>query len=49
MITKQELIEVLDIYVAPLYQIAGGIAALAVLSAAWFVVIRPFVKQVGRQ
>jgi len=39
-ITKSELIEVLDIYIAPFYQLIGGILAIVVgIFAIWFVII----------
>ena len=44
--TKQEMIEVMDMYIAPLYQILGGIAALLVIVAAWYLVIFPFLRKV---
>ncbi len=46
MITKTELIEVLDMYFTPIFQIAGAICAIFVLALACFIVIRPFVRRV---
>lgn len=45
MITKEELIEVLDSYFEPLFQIAGAALAFLVISFAVFVVIRPFIRK----
>lgn len=45
MLTKQELIEVLDIYIAPIYNMIGAAVALFVgLVAVWFVLV-PFIRK----
>lgn len=45
-ITKSELIEVLNTYITPLYQVIGATCAGVVLVLAVFVVIRPFMKRI---
>lgn len=46
MITKQELIEVLDMYFTPIFWIAGSVAAVIVISLAIIMVIKPFMRRV---
>lgn len=45
-ITKAEMIEVLDRYFTPIFQILGGIAAVIVIGAACYLVLRPFIRRV---
>lgn len=46
MITKQELIDVLNMYFTPLFWVLGAVCAVLVIGAACYVVIRPFVRRV---
>lgn len=49
MITKTELIEVLDIYITPLYKLIGaGVALLIIVFVLWLV-IWPFLKKGGHR
>jgi hypothetical protein len=45
MLTKAELIEVMDIYIRPFYWILGGIAAVVVILCACYLVISPFLRR----
>lgn len=45
MITKEEMIEVMDQYFEPLFIILGGIAAVAIIAAAVWLVIVPFMNK----
>lgn len=42
--TKQEMIEVMDIYIMPLYQIFGGLLAIAMVAFAYWLVVYPVLK-----
>jgi len=42
--TKEELIMVLNTYFEPMFKIFGAIAALAVMYAAYWLVIKPFFR-----
>lgn len=41
--TKEELIEVLDIYITPLYNLIGAALAVVMLFAVVYLVIKPFI------
>jgi len=43
--TKAEMIEVMDIYIKPLYQIGGAICALIMILIAYYLVLRPFMRK----
>jgi len=43
--TKEEMIEVMEIYIAPLYQILGALCALAMVLTAYYFVIRPIMRK----
>lgn len=45
MLTKAELIEVMEMYVKPLYEIIGGIAAFIVISLAAYLVLGRFMRR----
>ncbi len=45
MISKQDLVEVLHHYIAPLYMILGGILAIVVIGAAVYIVLAPLIKR----
>jgi len=45
MLTKGELIEVLDIYIRPFYWIIGGLAALLVIFIACYIIVWPFLRR----
>lgn len=45
-ITKTELIDVMNTYVAPIYHIIGAACAALVIIAAIVLVIKPFIKRI---
>lgn len=45
MITKIEMIEVMDLYFEPLFKILGGLAAIAIIFLAYWLVIIPFMER----
>jgi hypothetical protein len=45
-VTKSEMIEVMNIYFVPLFQILGGIAAVIVIALAYYLVIAPFLRRI---
>ena len=45
-VTKAEMIEVMDIYFVPLFQILGGIAAVVIIALAYYLVIVPFLRRI---
>ena len=44
--TKLEMIEVMNIYFIPLFQILGGIAAIVIIALAYYLVIVPFLRKI---
>jgi len=46
--TKQEMIEVMDIYFRPIYEILGGLAAVFVITVAILLSIKPFIRKLQR-
>ena len=46
MMTPDQLRTVLDEYFIPLYQILGGIAAVAVISFTIWLVLKPFLRRI---
>ena len=45
-VTKLEMIEVMNIYFIPLFQILGGIAAIVIIALAYYLVIVPFLRKI---
>lgn len=45
-ITKSEMIEVLDMYFIPIFQMVGGLLAVIVILLAFAFVIKPFIKRI---
>lgn len=45
MMTKAEMIEVMEIYVKPIYELMGSILAAIVIIAAVYFVIYPFMQK----
>lgn len=45
-ITKLELIEVMDTYVQPVYQMIGGLCAIAICVGAILLIIKPLMKRI---
>ena len=46
-ITKQELIEVMNTYVEPVYHLIGGMCAIAVCAGAIILIIKPLIKRIS--
>lgn len=44
--TKQEMIEALNIYFEPIFQMIGAALAVAIIWSAWYLVIWPFVRKI---
>lgn len=44
-ITKSEMIEVLDTYFNPIFQILGGILAVVIVGLACYFVLSPFLRK----
>jgi len=47
-ITKAEMIVVMGMYFTPIYKLIGAILAVLTISAAYWVVLHPFVKRVAK-
>lgn len=45
-LTKQDMIELLDKYISPIYHIIGAVCALIVIVAAIILIIKPFIKRI---
>lgn len=45
-LTKTQLIEVMDMYIKPIYTIIGSVCALFVIACAVILVIKPFIKRI---
>lgn len=45
-LTKSELIDVMNTYIAPLYHFVGGVCAVIVIVAAIILVIKPFIRHI---
>lgn len=43
--TKNEMIEVMDIYVAPIYNLIGAALAVLVIGFAFYIVVLPFIRR----
>lgn len=46
MLTKADMIDIMNQYIAPLYQIIGGFIALCIIVAAVLLVIKPFIRRI---
>lgn len=47
--TKAEMIEVMDIYVMPLYKILGALTALCMVAFAYWLVVIPMLNYLKRR
>ena len=46
MLTKADLIDVMNMYITPFYQLIGGALAILVIAFAVVLIVKPFIRRV---